>query len=164
MSARSLARILAGALLLALVLAFAAGGPPARAAGMSAYGTKNFTPAPATPSYFTGERGIPYAGPYERREVRPRYPMSPTAAAPARMRGDLYARSARPARAAVLRRRWTRPVLAHSRYYRSGAARTRLLRLARLRRLRVLRLERERAWRLRALRSARLRRERGWRR
>jgi|GEM_PF-2670955 hypothetical protein len=55
MNRRALARILA--------LALAVTGPPAWAAGMPPYGTKNFTPAPGTPSYFTGERGLAYPAP-----------------------------------------------------------------------------------------------------
>ena len=145
------ARLLACALLLTL----AAAGPPARAAGMAAYGTKNFMPGPATPSYFTGEGGIPYAGPQEfpeqrvaRGEIGPRYPR--VAAAPARR--DLYARPAWPVKEAAVRRRWTRPAHALSWYERNRAERARLWRLARLRRLRELRLRR-----LRELRLARLR-------
>ncbi|HZU87970.1 MAG TPA: hypothetical protein VE993_01810, partial [Stellaceae bacterium] len=44
-------------------LLLAAAGRPAVAGAPATAGTKNFTPAPATPSYFTDERGIPYAGP-----------------------------------------------------------------------------------------------------
>jgi hypothetical protein len=150
MSARLPARLLALGLGLALLPDLA--GPPARAAGMPAYGTKNFMPGPATPSYFTGEGGIPYAGPQEfparhagQGEIGPRYPMA--AAAPARR--DLYARPAWPAKGAAMRRRWTRPAHALSRYERNRAERARLLRLARLRALRLarLRLRRRTAWR-----------------
>ncbi|HJU20433.1 MAG TPA: hypothetical protein VJ770_28590, partial [Stellaceae bacterium] len=56
----------------ALALALAAG--PARAAGMPADGTKNFTPAPETPSYFTDERGLPYTGPQGFAAPAPRAP------------------------------------------------------------------------------------------
>lgn len=157
MSARLPARLLALGLGLALLPALAAAVPPARAAGMAAYGTKNFMPGPATPSYFTGEGGIPYAGSQAfparhagQGEIGPRYPMA--AAAPARR--DLYARPAWPAKAAAVRRRRTRPTHALSRYERNRAERARLarlraLRLARLRELRLARLRprRRTAWR-----------------
>lgn len=159
------ARLLA----LAFALLFAAAPISARAR-MSYYGTKNFTPAPGTPSYFVGERGIPYTGHGEfagpaRRVMRGTIgPRSPAAAV--RLRGDPYARPIRPARVAAASRRPYRSAirLAHARSWRSRSwyARSRALRLARLRRERAWRLYRLR--RLRELRLARLRRERAWRR
>jgi hypothetical protein len=129
MSARRLACVGALALLPVLVAA----GPPARAAGMPAEGTKNFTPGPATPSYFTGERGLPEAGPSARRDIGgPGYP-----AAAASARRAPYARPARPAKEAAPRRFWTRPPRAQdgrNRAERARLARLRALRLARLRR------------------------------
>lgn len=137
-----------------LVLALAAGA--ARAAGMPAYGTKNFTPSPATPSYFTGERGLPYAGPQSAPAPRALRYHSSIAGTPARAGGDLYAR---PATEAVARRHSTRPVYARSRSWQSRAGRVRLLHLARLHRLRTIR-----SHRLRSARLARARYKRAWRR
>lgn len=155
MSARALVRVFVPALL--LVLAFA--GASARAAGMPAYGTKNFTPSPSTPSYFTDERGIPYAGPQGFPAPRAPQYRYPSAAAPARASGDLYARPTWPAKQTVARRSRVRPAHTRGHYFHSRAERGRWLRLVRLRRMRSGRLHR-----LRSVRLARARYKRGWRR
>ncbi|MGH7111334.1 MAG: hypothetical protein ACREFK_13020 [Stellaceae bacterium] len=142
-----------------LALTLAAGA--AQAAGMPAYGTKNFAPSPATPSYFTGERGVPYAGPQGGPAPRAFRSQYSTAATAARASGDLYARPTRPATETAMHRRWTRPVHARSRYWQSRAGRARRLRPARLHRLRTVRTHRRQSVRLA---RARPRYKRTWRR
>lgn len=141
---------------LALTLATAA-----RAAGMPAYGTKNFTPGPATPTYFTGERYIPYDGWQGFPAARAFQYRSSSAAAPQPASGDLYARPPEPAQRDIAPQRRSRLAYAHGRYHQTRAEAARGLRLRRVRAWR-----RGRPLRLRAVRLARARAryKRAWRR
>jgi hypothetical protein len=92
---------------LALLLALAP--LPALAAGMPESGTKNFTPSPATPSYFSDERGASdiapqsppsaVAAPASRPASRPTQATSPAS----RTAKVLAVRSARPRRLRTVR-------------------------------------------------------------
>jgi hypothetical protein len=122
-------------------LLLAAAGRPA-VAGTPEAGTKNFTPAPATPSYFTDERGIPYAGPQPPAISAPAAPAPAAtapahpalaAAPPARQRAGSNARPA-PAQSRAAATRALRPARPH---------RSRTSRLARHHRPRVWRLAHE---------------------
>ncbi len=112
---------------------------PALAAGMPASGTKNFTPPPATPSYFSGERSVPDIG-----------AQSPAASAPATA-PSVAVRPPHPAVAAVPAYRSTnRQVQARS--FRSRTIKVRAVRAVRQRRLRAVRLAHVRARHKRAVR------------
>jgi hypothetical protein len=80
-------------------------------AGMPETGTKNFTPSPATPSYFTDEHGTPNTGPQQ-----PAAPAPAATASPAHERANLASRPARLQRSQARRHRPRASRLAHQRH------------------------------------------------
>jgi hypothetical protein len=98
----------------ALALLLAAGRPAL--AGMPQTGTKNFTPSPATPSYFTDERDTPDTGPQQPAAPSPAAAAPAATMPPAHERASLASRPARLHRSRTWRRRPRVSRLAHQRH------------------------------------------------
>jgi hypothetical protein len=103
---------------------------PALAAAMPAFGTKNFTPSPATPSYFSGGRGVS--------DVGRQSPAAPAAAPSVAVTPPRPAGAAAPAYRSANRR-------AHARSFRRRTIKVRAVRSVRRHRLRAVRSPHARA-------------------